>query len=449
MSIISPEGLSTQQATAAELLAKIDQRSARIGVIGLGYVGLPLALTFAEGGFATTGFEIDRERLASLERGEPYIADVSPEELRRNQEAQRFSSTGNFDRLAEMDAILICVPTPLRKTKEPDISAIVAAGREIASRLRAGQLVVLESTTYPGTTEEVLLPMFAARGLEVGRGFFLAFSPERVDPGNRQYVTRTIPKVVGGVTPVCTALAERLYATVIETVHPVSSARVAEATKLLENTFRSVNIGLANEMAVLCRHLGIDVWEVIAAASTKPFGFMPHYPGPGIGGHCIPLDPHYLSWKARLNGYEARLIGVASEINASMPGHVIGLVQDALNDDGRCLRGARILLLGVAYKPGVSDTRESPALEIVATLHRKGAHVEYSDPHVPTLDVGNLFLRSLPLTPEVVRAQDCVLIVTAHCEFDYREIVRHARLIVDTRNATRPYADGAARIVFL
>ncbi|MBI3912121.1 MAG: nucleotide sugar dehydrogenase [Armatimonadetes bacterium] len=436
--------------SAADALAeKIDRRTARMGVIGLGYVGLPLALTFVEAGFPAVGFEVNHERLDQLANGESYISDVASEDLRAAMATGGFQASGNFDLLGEMDCILICVPTPLSKSKEPDISAIVAAGREIAARLSPGQLVVLESTTYPGTTEEVLQPMFEAGGLRVGEDVFLAFSPERVDPGNPNYVTRTIPKVVGGITPTCTRMTAQLYRAAIEQVYVVSSARVAETTKLLENTFRSVNIGLGNEMAILCRHLGIDVWEVIDAAATKPFGFMAHYPGPGIGGHCIPLDPYYLSWKARLNGYEAKLIGLASEINASMPRHVMQIIQDVLNDCGKCVRNARILLLGVAYKPNVSDTRESPALEILEMLHQKGAHVEYSDPFVPSLDVGTLFLRSVYLSPELLQAMDCVVIITNHKAFNYGEIVTHASLVVDTRNATRGVAGGQARVIYL
>src|SRR6266571_184881 len=345
-----------------EIINLIKDRRARVGVIGLGYVGLPLATEFAGKGLSVVGFEVDEKKAAEINAGRSYIGDVTSDLIRDSVDTGRLRATTDFDLLQECDAIIICVPTPLRKTKEPDISYILAAAEEIKKRLRRGQLVVLESTTYPGTTDEVLLPIFDETGLKIDADFLLAFSPERVDPGNRQFQTHNIPKVVGGVSTRSTDIAAALYQTIVNEVHKVSSARVAETAKLLENTYRSVNIGLVNEMAQLCYHLGIDSWEVIEAAATKPFGFMAFYPGPGIGGHCIPLDPHYLSWKARLHGFEARFIGLAEEVNSHMPGHVVGLVQDGLNARGKAVKGSRVLVLGVAYKRDINDVRESPAL---------------------------------------------------------------------------------------
>src|SRR5438067_6824815 len=356
-----------------EIINLIKDRRARVGVIGLGYVGLPLATEFAGQGLSVVGFEVDEKKAAEINAGRSYIGDVTSDLIRDSVDTGRLRATTDFDFLQECDAIIICVPTPLRKTKEPDISYILAAAEEIRRRLRRGQLVVLESTTYPGTTDEVLLPIFDETGLKVDEDFLLAFSPERVDPGNTQFQTHNIPKVVGGVTEDSTIAAAYLYSQIVNDVHAVSSARVAEAAKLLENTFRAVNIGMANEMARLCYALNIDTWEVIRAAATKPFGFMPFYPGPGIGGHCIPLDPHYLSWKARLSGYEPRFISLASEINGHMPHHVVDLIADGLNDQSRSIRGSNILVLGVAYKPNVGDVRESPALEIIDLLEKRGA----------------------------------------------------------------------------
>ncbi len=365
-----------------EIKKLIASRSARVGVIGLGYVGLPLLVEFAANGFRAVGFEVDQKKAAAINRGESYIGDVEGRAVRELVAAERLRATTDFDELAACDAVVICVPTPLRKTKEPDISYILAAAMEIRERLRRGQLVVLESTTYPGTTDEVLLPMFEEAGLRLDEDFLLAFSPERVDPGNPQFKTDNIPKVVGGCTPDSTAAAAALYGAIVKEVHAVTSARVAEAAKLLENTFRAVNIGMANEMARLCYHLGIDTWEVIRAAATKPFGFMPFYPGPGLGGHCIPLDPHYLSWKARQHGFESRFIGLADEVNSGMPEHVVRLVWDGLNEEGKALKGSRVLVLGVAYKKDIADVRESPALSIIDRLRAKGAEVRYHDPFV-------------------------------------------------------------------
>jgi UDP-N-acetyl-D-glucosamine dehydrogenase len=420
----------------------IETKCARIGVMGLGYVGLPLAVEFARKGFRAVGFEVDRRKSDAIQRGESYIADVSSSTLQEVVESERLLATSEFDYLSDCDVIIICVPTPLRKTKEPDISYILAAATEIQKRLRRGQLVVLESTTYPGTTDEVLLPMFEETGLRLDKDFMLAFSPERVDPGNPQFHTDNIPKVIGGVTEQSTEAAALLYSQIVRDVHAVSSARVAEAAKLLENTFRAVNIGMANEMARLCYHLGIDTWEVIRAAATKPFGFMPFYPGPGIGGHCIPLDPHYLSWKARQHGFDARFIGLAEEVNSRMPEHVVQLVSDGLNDDRKSLKGSRVLLLGVAYKKDIDDVRESPALSIIDRLAAKGADVRYHDSRVPELGIGDTHkvpggepLRSVELSDEELRTADCCVIVTDHSNVDYRRVCALSTLIVDTRNA--------------
>lgn len=425
---------------AAGLRESILSRTATVAVVGLGYVGLPMALAFARAGFPVVGIDVDPERCEALARGRSYITDVTDAQLQSVQESSSFRASSSLALLAEADIILICVPTPLRKSKDPDLTAILGAADAVALHLRPGQLIMLESTTYPGTTEEVLLPRFAERGLHVGEGFFLGFSPERVDPGNAAFGVHNITKLVGGVTPTCTELAAELYRQVVDRVVPVSSPRVAEASKLLENTFRSVNIALANEMALICEHLDVDVWEVIDAAATKPFGFMAHYPGPGIGGHCIPLDPHYLSWKARLSGYEPKFISLASEINGAMPYRVVERITQGLNDGGRSVRGSRVLVLGVAYKPNVGDARETPAQEIIGLLARRGARVSYCDPHVPTFAAGDLLLAAQALTPELLRESDCVVVVTHHRTFDFEMIAREAPLVIDTRNATRPFA---------
>jgi UDP-N-acetyl-D-glucosamine dehydrogenase len=428
--------VAEDSAATADLQARLEGKTARVAVVGQGYVGLPLAVEFARAGFHVTGLETDAGRVAALQRSESYIPDVPSPLLADVVQAGRLDATTNADVLGTQDAVVICVPTPLRKSREPDVSHVVAAAEAVATRLRPGQLVVLESTTYPGTTEEVLLPMFERSGLRVGRDFHLAFSPERIDPGNAQFGVKDIPKLVGGVTPACTRLAACLYRQVVAQVHELSSPKIAELAKLYENTFRSVNIALANEMALICHHLDADVWEVIAAAATKPFGFMPFYPGPGIGGHCIPVDPSYLSWKARLDGYDAKFIGLADEINRAMPRHVVGLVTDALNERVKAVKGARILVMGVAYKRGVGDVRESPAIEIVETLRAKGGLVEYADPFVPTLAVHGAVLTAVALTPERIREADAVLILTDHREFDYARILDSAAVVIDTRNAT-------------
>src|SRR5216684_2779540 len=425
-----------------EIINLIKDQRARVGVIGLGYVGLPLLTEFAGKGFSTVGFEVDEGKASQINAGQSYIGDVASSLVKELVDAGRLRATTDFDHLKECDAVIICVPTPLRKTKEPDVSFILAAAEEIRKRLRRGQLVILESTTYPGTTDEVLLPMLQETGLKLDEDFLLAFSPERVDPGNPHFQTRNIPKVVGGVTDDSTKAAACLYSQIVNEVHAVSSARVAEAAKLLENTFRAVNIGMANEMARLCYALNIDTWEVIRAAATKPFGFMPFYPGPGIGGHCIPLDPHYLLWKARQHGFDSRFIGLAEEVNSRMPDHVVQLVADGLNDDRKAMNGSRVLLLGVAYKPDIDDVRESPALSIIDRLRSKGCEVRYHDPFVRELSfddahtVGNgTALSSVDLTDEELYAADCIVIVTNHSQIDYARVTELAALVVDTRNA--------------
>src|SRR5215510_9762929 len=441
-----------------QIIKLITEKRAHVGVIGLGYVGLPLLVEFAGSGFQGTGFEVDQSKADQINAGQSYIGDVPSERVQQLVDAKRLRATTDFEHLSECDAIIICVPTPLRKTKEPDVSYILAAAEEIAQRLRRGQLIILESTTYPGTTDEVLLPMFEAQDLKLDEDFLLAFSPERVDPGNPQFQTHNIPKVVGGVTDDSTAVAAHLYSQIVNDVHAVSSARVAEAAKLLENTFRAVNIGMANEMARLCYALNIDTWEVIRAAATKPFGFMPFYPGPGIGGHCIPLDPHYLSWKARQHGFDSRFIGLAEEVNSRMPEHVVQLVSDGLNDARKAMNGSRVLLLGVAYKKDIDDVRESPALSIIDRLRAKGCDVRYHDPFVSNLTFDDAHtegsgepLSSVDLTEDEIRASDIVVIVTDHSQIDYKHVCSLVPLIIDTRNALNGDVrrESSARIIRL
>ncbi len=441
-----------------QITSLITHKRAQVGVIGLGYVGLPLLVEFGSKGFKATGFEVDANKAAQINSGNSYIGDVASATVKRLVDDKLLTATTDFNHLGACDALIICVPTPLRKTKEPDVSYILAAAEEIKKRLRRGQLIILESTTYPGTTNEVLLPMFEETGLKLDEDFLLVFSPERVDPGNPQFQTHNIPKVVGGVTPDSTEAATILYSQIVKDVYSVSSARVAETAKLLENTFRAVNIGMANEMARLCYALNIDTWEVIRAAATKPFGFMPFYPGPGIGGHCIPLDPHYLSWKARQHGFDSRFIGLAEEVNSRMPDHVVQLVSDGLNDARKAMNGSRILMLGVAYKKDIDDVRESPALSIIDRLRAKGADVHYHDPFVKEIrfddahtEGGGEPLASEPLTDEALRAADCLVIVTDHSEIDYSRVCRLAPLIVDTRNALNGdlRRDSTARIIRL
>ena len=419
----------------AELIRKIDRRAARVGVIGLGYVGLPLAVEFAKTGFKTVGIDVDAGRVRQLNAGSSYITDIPSSELSRLTRKGVLSATTHPEVLKSLDGVIICVPTPLRKSRDPDISYIVSAAEALAKHLHRNQIISLESTTYPGTTREVILPMLEATGLKVGRDFFLGFSPERIDPGNRIYNTQTIPKVVSGVTPACSAAMELLYGQIIRKIVPVSSPDVAEMVKLLENTYRSVNIGLVNELALMCHRLGVDVWEVIEAAKSKPFGFMAFYPGPGLGGHCIPIDPLYLSWKARIHGFESRFIELAAQINATMPEVVVERVAELLNRRGKALKGSRVFILGVAYKRDVSDTRESPAVEILQHLVRRGAKVRYHDPLVPAFRMNGRTLRSTALKPAALRAADCAVVVTDHQAIDYAAVAAHSRLVLDTRNA--------------
>jgi UDP-N-acetyl-D-glucosamine dehydrogenase len=432
---------------AERLSQRIATRKAHLGVIGLGYVGLPLAVEFAQAGFKVTGIDIDEKRVRELERGRSYVQDVPTADVRALVRSGNLNATTDFSVLKQIDAVNVCVPTPLSKQRDPDVSYIVAASQQVARYLHPGMLIILESTTYPGTTDELILPLLHATGMRVGKDFFLAFSPERVDPGNPKFNTRNIPKVVGGVTPACTEIAVQLYSQRLETVVAVSSPQVAEMVKLLENTFRSVNIGLVNELALMCSRLKIDVWEVIEAAATKPFGFMPFFPGPGLGGHCIPIDPFYLSWKARASGFEARFIELAGHVNGQMPEHVVNLVSESLNRRGLAIRGSKVLVLGVAYKNDIDDTRESPSLDIMETLRERGARIEYSDPYVPTLEFAGRKLTSTSLTPTRLKSFDCAVIATAHKSFPLSTILRYSKSIVDTRNAFR--GKHSSRIVRL
>ena len=426
---------SRSTSAARTLEQRLEDHTARPAVIGLGYVGLPLAVELAQAGFEVVGIDIDEKRVRQLNQGRSYVQDVPTADVSALVRQKRFTATTDFAALKRCDTVNICVPTPLSKQRDPDVSFIVAAVTEVARHLHQGQLVILESTTYPGTTDELVLPMLAESGLEVGKDFFLAFSPERVDPGNPQFNTRNIPKVVGGVTPACTSAAVKLYRQRLDQVVAVSSPQVAEMVKLLENTFRSVNIGLVNELALMCARLKIDVWEVIRAAATKPFGFMPFYPGPGLGGHCIPIDPFYLSWKARASGFEARFIELAGHVNGHMPDHVVDLVLEALNRQGKSVRGSRVLVLGVAYKADVDDVRESPSLDIMEKLRERGARIEYTDPHVPSIQFAGSTLKSVPYRAAELRRFDCAVIATAHRAFDYDALLSGSKAIVDTRNA--------------
>ncbi len=419
------------------LREKLESRQARLGVIGLGYVGLPLSMEFARAGFTVVGIDTNEEKVRQLMAGESYIPDVPSEWVKDAVENGTFTATTDFSVLADLDTVDICVPTPLRKTKDPDISFVNSAVNEIEKYVHKGMLIILDSTTYPGTTDEIILSRIEKTGLTVGEDFYLAFSPERVDPGNEQWTTKNIPKVVGGVTPACTEHATILYKMSLGPVVPVSSTKVAETVKLLENTFRSVNIGLVNEMAMMCDRMGIDVWEVIDAAATKPFGFMAFYPGPGLGGHCIPIDPFYLSWKAKEAGFEARFIELAGQVNGQMPYYVVSKITDALNDQGKAVRGSRVLVLGAAYKEDIDDLRESPSLDVIKLLKEKGADVSFADPHVSTLVEGEMTMTSVEPTPEALRGFDCLVIATAHSAFDYDEIVAAGVPIVDSRNALK------------
>jgi UDP-N-acetyl-D-glucosamine dehydrogenase len=431
------ETQSLADAAVTALEQKIRSRRACVGVVGLGYVGLPLAVEFARAGFHVTGIDVSQEKTDRVNRGDSYVGDVPTETLAPLVQSGKLRATTDFSAVRELDTINICVPTPLRKTKDPDMSYIVSSCQEIARHFHPGMLIILESTTYPGTTDELVLPMLSESGLKVGQDFFLCFSPERVDPGNPQYQTVNIPKVVGGCTPQCTEMGRLFYAQALEHVVPVSSTRVAEMVKLLENTFRMINIGLVNEIAMMCDRIGINVWEVIEAAATKPFGFMAFYPGPGLGGHCIPIDPFYLSWKTKQAGIEARFIELAGYINGQMPHFVVDKIQNALNDSGKPVKGSRIHIMGVAYKRDIDDLRESPALDVMLLLKRRGAILSYTDPHVPALHMDGLELAS---QPEAAAAEaDCAVIITDHSAFDYPALVERSTLIVDSRNALKRF----------
>jgi UDP-N-acetyl-D-glucosamine dehydrogenase len=433
-----------------ELMERLQHRQANVAVVGMGYVGLPLAVLFAEAGFNVTGVELNESKVEALCRGESYIMDVPGEQVARLVATGRLKATTDFSFLKQADAVSICVPTPLRKTGDPDLSFILDATRELAAYIHPGMVIVLESTTYPGTTREILLPTLTEQsGLTVGEDFFLAFSPERVDPGREDWTTYNTPKVIGGITPACTEVAANWYQLALKTVVPVSSTESAEMTKLLENTFRMINIGLVNEMAIMCDRLGIDVWEVIDAAATKPFGFMRFTPGPGLGGHCIPIDPLYLSWKLRALNYTARFIDLASEINTGMPRYVVNKIQDALNDQAKPIKGSHILVLGAAYKPDVDDLRESPALDVIGLLRQKGAEVSYHDPYIPHVQHEDWDLPSVPDAIQAAKQADCVVIITNHTVYDYAQLLEHSRLILDTRNALGQLGRGNSRVIRL
>lgn len=433
-----------------QLIEKFTNRTARIAVMGLGYVGLPLAVVFAEAGFDVTGIDPDERKVAAVRKGESYIQDVTTAQISRLVAEGKLRATNDFSVLTEIDAVSICVPTPLRKTGDPDLSFILDVTQQLSSYIHPGMVVVLESTTYPGTTREILLPKLGdERGMSVGENFFLAFSPERVDPGRKDWTTLNTPKVMGGITPACTEVAAAWYGQALQSVFAVSSAEVAEMAKLLENTFRMVNIGLVNEMAIMCDRLGIDVWEVIDAAATKPFGFMKFTPGPGLGGHCIPIDPLYLSWKLRALNYTARFIELASEINTNMPRYVVNKIQDALNGHGKPLKGSAILVLGVAYKPDVDDLRESPALDVIGLLEQKGSRVFYHDPYISHLHHENWEFDRVEDLMISVRQADCVVIITNHSVYDYRAILEAANLVVDTRNALSQFKRASSKVISL
>lgn len=420
------------------IIQKIEQRKTKVGIIGLGYVGLPLALEFCKAGFSVTGIDLDKRKITSIENGKSYIEDSTDEEILTAVKGGMLKVTTDFSVLGALDTVSICVPTPLGKSKDPDISYIMSATREIKKYLHRGQLIVLESTTYPGTTDEIILPELESTGLKAGVDFFLAFSPERIDPGNKVYNTRTTPKIIGGVTERCTRIASSLYSQAVDRVIPVSSTRAAEMVKLLENTFRAVNIGFVNEMAIICNKLGMDVWEIIDAASSKPFGFMPFYPGPGLGGHCIPIDPLYLSWKLKILNYNARFIQLASEINTDMPHYVVNKVFDALNLKEKSIKGSRIMILGTAYKKDIGDVRESPSIDIIKFLQEKGGIISYNDPYIPNLHEENFELSSVELGDYSILADfDCTVIATNHSSYDYKKIVEKSDIVVDTRNATQ------------
>jgi UDP-N-acetyl-D-glucosamine dehydrogenase len=443
--------LKTPAALVERLSSRLQLRSARVAIVGLGYVGLPLAETFAAAGYHVTGFDIDPTKVKLLKSGRSYIGHINSERITELVRSERFEPTSEPGCFESVDAIVICVPTPLTEAREPDLSCITSTARTIREYLQPGQLVVLESTTYPGTTEDVLRPILEQSGLKAGKDFFLAYSPEREDPGNQQFSTRTIPKVVGGFDETSRKLAVALYEPVVKGVVPVSSTQVAEACKILENTYRAVNIALVNELKLVFERMGIDIWEVIAAAKTKPFGFQAFYPGPGLGGHCIPIDPFYLTWAARKYGVSTRFIELAGEVNTAMPHYVVNRIGEALNEQSKSIKSSRICILGVAYKKDVDDPRESPAFEIMESLQSRGAQVSYNDPFIPMLPAmrhHKIRLESQPLTPEYLRAQDCTVIVTDHSQYDFEWIVRHSRLVVDTRNATAGVSGGPGCVIW-
>ena len=424
-----------------DLKEKFRAKEAKVGVIGLGYVGLALAGEFAKVGFKVTGIDNNPDKVKTINSGKSPIVDVSDDEVNEFISTGMMKAVTDFSVISELDSVSICVPTPLRKTKDPDMSFIINATENIRKHLKPDQLIILESTTYPGTTEELVQPILEKSGLIAGKDFYLAFSPERVDPGNKQYTTKNIPKVIGGTTKECTEAAKCLYGQVMDTIIPVSSTKVAETVKLLENTFRSVNIGMANEMALMCQKLHINVWEVIYAASTKPFGFMPFYPGPGLGGHCIPIDPFYLSWKAKMSGFESRFIELASQVNSTMPAFVVEKITDALNAEKKSINGSRILIIGVAYKNDINDIREAPSLDVINLLREKGAKIVYTDPYVPSIKLHNATINSSELTENLLAESDCAVIITNHSVFDCGLIVKHAKVLVDTRNALKDFKD--------
>ncbi len=433
----------------ADLSDRIDSRDARIGIIGLGYVGLPLAIELGAAGFQVTGFEVDKAKVRAIGEGRSYIGDVETKHVAELRSAGRLEATTDFTKLAEMDVINICVPTPLRKTRDPDVSFIASAVSEICKHLRAGQLIILGSTTYPGTTHEFVIPLLEGAGLEIGKDFCLAFAPERIDPANAQFKVHNVPKVVGGETALCTQLACQVFATVFDTTVPVSSTQSAEMVKLLENTFRAINIGLANEIALMCQKLDLDVWEVIDAAATKPYGFMKFTPGPGLGGHCIPVDPAYLSWKMKSLNFPARFIELATEVNSGMPDHVVDRIAELLNEDRLAVNGSQILILGVAYKSNVDDMRESPALGVIAGLRSRGAEIRYHDPFVGECEIAGKNMKSVDLSDEVLRSADLVVVLTDHPGVDYDRVVRIGPRVFDTRNATRDVAHDREKITKL
>ena len=430
------------------LIDRIHRREATVGIVGLGYVGLPLAVEFAEAGFHVIGVDVSPDKVEKVNQGISYIPDIPSDRLSPLVHEGKLTATTRYADLQDADTVNICVPTPLRKTKDPDMSYVISAVREVTEICHEGMLIILESTTYPGTTEEIIVPSLQTHGFEPGKNVFVAFSPERIDPGNRDFGVRNTPKVVGGVTPDCTEIAATLYETAVDTVVCVSSPTAAEMVKLLENTFRAVNIGMVNEMALMCDKLGLDVWEVIEAAATKPFGFMPFFPGPGLGGHCIPVDPHYLSWKLKTLNYTARFIELASEVNTAMPLYVMDKITSALNDEAKAVRGSQVVVLGVAYKADVDDVRESPALDIISLLRSKGANVVYHDPYVPLIYLEDRQeMSASPYDSDLLESADCVVIITNHSTYDWQHVLDHARLIVDTRHVTPGFTNGKSRVV--